>query len=44
MKPLHKPRSTGEPSRTIQRKNMHTRLQAEVVFLGMIVSIPLLEK
>lgn len=25
-------------------QNMHTRLQAEVVFLGMIVSIPLLEK
>ena len=34
MKSAHSPRSTGDPSRTIQRRNMHTRLQAERASLG----------
>ena len=32
---LHRPRSTGDAVRTIQRRNMHTRLQLDVVSLGM---------
>ena len=36
----HNPISTGEPSRTIQRRNMHTRLQADCAFFGTTPSDP----
>ena len=41
---LHSPRSTGEESRTIHRRNIQMRLHEDLVFLGMMPSIPLSEK
>lgn len=37
MMSAHKPRSTGESVRTIQRRNMHTRLHADCVLRGTTV-------
>ena len=37
MMSAHRPRSTGDPLRTIHRRNMHTRLQADCVLRGTTV-------
>ena len=44
IKPLHKPRSTGELSRTIHRKNMHKRLHDDFALSGTMPFDPLAEK
>ena len=44
MMSAHRPRSTGEFVRTIHRRNIHTRLQADDVFLGTILLAPWTEK
>ena len=40
IKSLHKPISTGELSLTIHLRNIQTLLHADVVFVGIIVSMP----
>ena len=44
IKSAHRPRSTGEPLRTIHRRNMHTRLQADCASCGTMLRTPFVAK